>query len=503
MSPDDLLDYIRGISNKEKILTFSLTIILLITPLIVLSSISREKKETRSQAQEISIESLNTKILLNNKTGKKGENKSLLEQRKKQMLKLAKENPREFLSKAIIKETRESFPQDQKALIEEKASLSGELVSYHSDDFDKKVSKKGYMIRTKDIIYGLNIADDSPDKILEAGIVALDPYVLDNQLVAESGNITYQTTFEPSGALGVIPFMVIPINFINDRSRPYTISQIRRTFFGENNSLSEYYSKLSNGRSRIIGDVHSWVELDNVRKGEICEDAGRNQALSETRRIYDAESYRGVIFVFPPQECNWAGIATVGGYPSWSFIDRLEMRTISHEIGHNLNLVHANLVRCHQGGCREFQYGDKSDTMGDSFAGMNNSHLRALRFLRNSSIREFTSNGRYRVYKQGSGSYPQSIKFDIPSDPWDIYIEYRGRKAGYDENVPYPLGAGILIYEWDGHPWHETKLIDITPLDNNPNNLVVRDGQSERLTGITVRQISHDGDFALISIRKN
>jgi hypothetical protein len=90
VSYKDLINDIRGISPKDKIIILSSALLLLFLPLVVFISTKSEKQETRTQAADLTIDSLNTQVLENNRIGGLGgTNRLLLEQRRILMEKLA------------------------------------------------------------------------------------------------------------------------------------------------------------------------------------------------------------------------------------------------------------------------------------------------------------------------------------------------------------------------------------------------------------------------------
>ena len=187
----------------------------------------------------------------------------------------------------------------------------------------------------------------------------------------------------------------------------------------------------------------------------------------------------------------------MGGNPSIAVVGQLDLHGLIHELGHSFGLAHAVVLNCSSGGCW-----DESDVMGMKLANMNPLHLLSLNFIPKSVIKNFTSNGMYRVFKSG-GQFPQIIKIDVPNDSWDVYLDYRNPDLKYNKDVPYPLGKGILIYRWNANPGSYTKLIDITSTDNNVNNLVLTDGKTAGWVYVTIEQIRHTDNYTDIKITKN
>ena len=255
--------------------------------------------------------------------------------------------------------------------------------------------------------------------------------------------------------------------------------------------------------------VANWWELNNFKGEEICVDEGMNRVVNMAKDKYGLDLFDGMIFIFPTQdECDWGGAASLGGNPSYAFINYFDLRPTVHEIGHNFGINHANLLQCDSNGCKNKEYWDESDAMGGgplgmTMANMNSPHLRGLNLKSNNDVKTFTTDGIYTLYKVSSNKYPQIIKLPSPLSLSDTYIEYRGGRFNYDTDVLYPLAKGVLIYSWNGNPRSKTKLIDRTPNDDNLYNLVLLDGKSMVRPFATVKQISHTENYVKLQITKN
>lgn len=507
MSFQELTNDIRNISSKEKIIILSSVLLLLLLPFVIFTATSSQKQETRTQAADISIDSLNTQVLENNRIGGLGgANRLLLEQRRTLMEKLAYDNPQEFLNKVMAPEVRNSFSEDQKGLIEESVNISGNLIVSHTDNFKESIAKTSYQIQTDNSIISIGF-DESPseEEIENVGKISLTGYKIGKRVVGQIQNMIILETKQATAAQIKRQYVVVfPINFTDDRSKPYSIQEIDNIFFGQTDSAKKYFKDLSSGDIILEGQVMNWREL-SFKKDKICNDESKILAAyyAFEQLAYLGIPYDIIAFVHPHLDCGYGGWGTIGANPGIAFINDFNSGVIVHELGHNFGINHANLQRCIYGGCGDIEYGDESDAMGSRLAGMNNSHLRSLGLLANSTVSEFSGNKTYTIYKQGSAYLPQSIKFDMPNDAWDLYFEYRGKRVGIDANVPYDIGAGTVVYKWNGNPSSKTKLIDITPQDSNRDNLVIKDYQSIRLSRITVRQIRHTDNYVKVVITKN
>lgn len=474
-------------------------------PFFIIVSTNNQKQETRSSASDLTIDSLNTEALENNRSGKSIINQAILERRKVQMEELAYSNPSEFLNKAMNVDIRNSFPEDQQNLIEETQDISGKLLIYHSDNLKDDIAKQGYLIQNNQRTYKFIPTSEISEEFAHSGnSITVKGYKLDNIVVASDQNVNIQQDNPSISSLDTKRYLVLPVNFTDDRSRPYTLEQIVNRLFGEDNSLRKYYQDQSNGKIFITGVVYPWNKLD-FSKSTVCDHGDKLIDFAQNRYGDHLNTYKGVIFVFPNLEtCYWAGMSTFGGSPSFSWINNFDLATYSHEIGHSLGINHASLAKCKDETCKYNEYGDKSDTMGYNTASLNAIHLFSLNVLDNSKIKSISEDGVYSLNKLGNKNGPQVLLIlNNYLDPYDnVYLEYRAEKGQYGSRTPYPLSNGILIYRWNGKHDGNTRLIDTTPGDGSRNNLVLQDGDKFNIGNVTIKQISHTSNYAMIEITK-
>ncbi|MBP9838382.1 MAG: hypothetical protein KBC84_06680 [Proteobacteria bacterium] len=507
MNVQGFINYVRNVSIREKIVIASSIVILLFFPIIVLISTSSQKQETRTQAADAAIDSLTAQILENNQVGgRNGTNRFLLEDRNLLMQRLATENPQEFLEKAMSPELRDSLPTNLRFLVEEKTIVKGRLVPVLIDNFDKE-DKLRYFVQNEDSLVSVNFESSPEDDLIEsADQVSITGYKIENSVVASRSDINIDSQMQTLSATGEKKYVAVPVNFIDDRSRPYSTTLIGSRLFCKPRCQSEdsarsYYDTISDGRLKITGDVVGWWE-SSLKKNEFCTKVGQDKLVSQYRLkaskafgIYD-----GIIFISSAKSCS-AG--TIGGDPSIAWIGDPTLKHFIHELGHNLGVHHANELRCSsKNDCFVSDYGDKSDVMGVELARMNGSHLRALNFKVERSVKEFSGNDTYVVHSLYGNSSPQIIKINVPDTKEDIYVEYRGENTGYDRSVKYKLGAGVLVYKWNGNPSSPTKLVNYY-WQTDSGDPVVKDGKTIEISKYSIKLISHDNNSARVKITKD
>lgn len=486
---------------RKIFIVLSLLFILLTIPLAVIYVKDTTPKDSRSQAAEIAVSSLNTQIESNFSGGRTAENTFLLTQRKEQMETLAVTNPTLFLQNVYSSSQRNRFPENQRALIEEQAEISGDLMVVIKDNFEDQISEKELLIKNENGFYSLKTTAEIPEEQAIPGKkVSVNGYRLNNIVVANSSSVNLTGEAVQPLASGIGNFLVVPINFKDDRSRPYTRDEIRSNLFGERNSGKKYYQDVTENRYIFGGSIIPWQESE-IRSESVCDNVNPMANYAYTK--FDLSKYHGVIFVFPKmKDCDWIGAAGMADGIHFVFLSHFNLGTIAHEWGHVLGLQHSDLSKCMSAGCKSKEYGDLSDVMGFKFANFNGPHIISLGIMKASGVKLFTGNGDYTLNKVNGKNVPQVLRIDEAGTARDIYVEFRGSNSLYSSRVPYSINEGALIYRWDGQ-WHSrTTLIDISSGDGNPDNLVLRDGRSVSIGPVQIKQLSHDNNSVKLRVER-
>jgi len=200
----------------------------------------------------------------------------------------------------------------------------------------------------------------------------------------------------------------------------------------------------------------------------------------------------------------------------------LNLRTIGHELGHNLGLYHAKKLECGgdvlSGECYAIEYGDSLDIMGASgvtghFNAFNKDKLQWLTSESVSAqINTVDSNGTFFIepYETNTEQSLKAVKIARGLDSssgeqlW-YYLEYR-QALGFDAYLSsYPtITSGVLFHLATENDLNTSQLIDMTPAsasaDWNDSVLSVGASYTDTEAGITITTDWSDETGASISV---
>ena len=174
-------------------------------------------------------------------------------------------------------------------------------------------------------------------------------------------------------------FAVVLINFTNLATQPWTKATVASAVTGVAPSLKTFYEEESKGRMTIGATVYGWYTIDATTTGcdwRTWHTLGWNAA---TAAGVNLSAFTNVMFIWPQtSECGFAGVGYVPG--SYTYINgTLSVQVMTHEVGHNFGLGHANARNCVVGGTRVTIAADAScttQTYADPFSTMGNNALR-------------------------------------------------------------------------------------------------------------------------------
>jgi chitodextrinase len=287
---------------------------------------------------------------------------------------------------------------------------------------------------------------------------------------------TVQTS---GGAVATAKIAAVLINFTDLHTTPYSTSQVASALSGSSTSVKAFFEEESKGRMTVSGAVFGWYTINatttacNWTNWVTLGTAAANAAGA------NLASFTNVMFIFPnTTQCGFAGLGYVPGTVTL-LNGTLSVQVMTHELGHNYGLGHANAIDCSVSGtrvslssaanCTEKTYADPFGTMGNNALRHNpGSQLGELGWLGASekvvgapgntfTIAPYFSTGATKLVRipRGDGSY-----FDL-----DYRMTY-GAIDTFAAGSPAVSGVMIRLGWGTASPTNSplaTQLIDTTP----------------------------------------
>lgn len=285
--------------------------------------------------------------------------------------------------------------------------------------------------------------------------------ILDNVLFSEE--IIDKSRVE-SKVLGAstdrtLDYLVIPFYFKEDDpttfKQPFTKADIEHQLFNQSNPQSAYnfYLKGSWGKTTVKGTVLDWMQIPESKNqywpstNDCAFDWWSNAVDKILKTKGDYSKYVKRIYIFPTnslclvkfpdtgEKIEWWGKGKINGDKIWVNGVNSAALVYSHEIGHNLGLPHAKLIKCglysidDYDKCSIEEYGNPFDTMGRLYAQFNSVYKRTLQWLSDDSISvEISSDGDYKLDNVDNDTKPEKIslyRIKKGDTNENYYIEFR------------------------------------------------------------------------------
>jgi chitodextrinase len=399
-------------------------------------------------------------------------------------------------------------------------TLTGVLEKTEVDDLNGRSDHDEWTLRTEDGLTQVEFEDGGSDKLAGATVTvtgtrngralhlgsskpgadlkvlrkargggALATYAAEGG----TGGTTAAQTMEQAQSVVNKSFAVVLINFSNLKTQPWTKSQVQTALTGSA-SLKAFYEEESKGRMAITGDVFGWYTIDATTTGcdwRTWHTLGYNAAQAAGANL---TSYTNVMFIWPQtNECGFAGVGYVPG--SYSYLNgTISVQVMTHEVGHNFGLGHANARSCTVSGsrvwlssdanCTTQAYADPFSTMGNNALRHNQgSQLGELGWLSSSekvvgspgntyTITPYFSNGGVHLVRipRGDGTY-----FDL-----DFRMTY-GVFDTFAAGSPAVSGVTIRLGKGTASPTttpQGTELLDTTPSTSDLKDAPLLDGRT-------------------------
>lgn len=347
-----------------------------------------------------------------------------------------------------------------------------------------------YVLHRNQDIYYLNFLDTPPDElqtdakvvIKKAFEIPINSHAKELVLASDSLTILQKVRALPL-SFGPQPTITMLVNFSDNRSQPWTLDYIKNMVFTQ---INNFYLEASYGQTSIVGDAYGWFAL-NLPSTTPCADLPNQmeQLADQAAKNagIDLTKYKRKLYVFPKtSSCSWSGLGTVGGTNTRAFVNgsMSSILVAAHELGHNIGLRHAQALRCAsspiEGSCTESEYGDGSDTMGNSNPGHFNAfqkdRLGWLNYQSSPPITTVTQSGSYFIDAyETKNSRPKALKvLKRAGDSTYYYLEFR-QGIGFDKVLETcsncDFTKGIVFHQ--GNPTTSTpsQLLDMSPGGGN------------------------------------
>ena len=382
--------------------------------------------------------------------------------------------------------------------------LAGRLVVLHSDDFVSGAESEHYAVQLANgTMVDADIASSPAADAMVGRDVELVADAHDTSLVTRSG--PGSTSYTASAPAAVQQTAVVLFNFTNDTSEPWTTSTVNSTVFGATGSVAAYYREVSNGASALQGTVVGWVTVPYSNSN--CAYSTWSNAATAAAHV-DLTPYQHVVFAFPHTTCTWAGLSTIGGKYSW-INGAMTVRTVGHELAHEMGVHHASALNCTSNGvrvafsstCTRHEYGDPFSIMGTGTRHLTNLELAQIGWL--TDIQTLTTSGYYTL-APADASAPTRLLRVARGDGTYLYFELREASGAYDTfptGAPATRGVTVRIAP-DISSRVQSLLIDTTPgtLQYDDASLTVGHSFTDPVSQVTITTTAASTSGATIAV---
>jgi hypothetical protein len=315
--------------------------------------------------------------------------------------------------------------------------------------------------------------------------------------------------------VGTKQLLVIRVDFSDFPGDPVTLTTAQSVA----QSSGTFFEAISYGDTSISHTVSSQV-YRMPRTGASYALAGDNTGLHTDARNaasanYTINLYDRILVVFPNvstsrvpgSRITYGGLASVGGTNSWingsnSFV----LGTVSHELGHNYGLLHANLWKVTDGSpVSDFgntvEYGDPFDMMSsgvitgvtrDQRHHFNMWSKNRMGWLPDTAVTTVTQSGTYRIHRFDSKDVPRDRPLALRVFRDGVRWYWIGLRQNFSSGTLRADGAYVV---WGFNQRLQSQVLDLNTPGVNANDAVLAIGSTftDARFGVSIRPIARGG----------
>ena len=469
------------------------------------------------------------------------------DERRQRLLSMARHYPDEVQRFTIPAEQQRNMPAELVAKLEQPVELEGELevlfVDYESgqhqlrhllktpfgERFELRLAhaqrqwRSGIRVRARGWLLE---SVEGPDAAVQGELVANEEEL---EVIDETDGlpslgeppIEEELAYDLPNTTGAQRTLAILVNFQDKPAdKPWTTTQASSLVFG---TVSDFMRENSTQQTWLTGSVAGWYTIpvnSTVCDGFAIEQQGKAAAQANG---YVLGNYERFLMIFPQNSaCGYSGMGQVGAMPSTSWIhNSMILRTVAHELGHNLGLYHARAIDCGDttlgSSCTIQEYGDTLDIMGYSgtVGHYNGFFKERIGWLGSGNLVNVTSSGSFTLQpSSASTSAAKVLKIykgvDASGKPSYYYIEFR-RPLGFDAQItnrgvvdPNNVFNGVTVRQASPSNGNSVALLDMTPgstfVDMKDAALIGGRSFSDPAAGMTLNTQWADASQTLVSV---
>lgn len=403
------------------------------------------------------------------------------------------------------------LPAELQADIEKPVKLDASIEITHYDDFENKKAIYQYFLRGGNKKYQFYPVTGQP-ALISGSKVRIDGYQLGDKIIAAMGSDTFKVLeAEQPDSVGEQKTLAVLLRFLDSPPEvPFTKEEAYKLIFED--QMQAFYKEASYGKVWFTGDVIGWYTVPRNLKVDGQNLWPRFDGDFDPDGILDfikknninIKNYERLILLtyYPPY---FGGSARVGKSPyfidgEWHNLSEAEIKgldgffeqapgfvkrefkftkldsVLSHELGHNLGVLHANSWECGDskrlyGQCEHIEYGNFYDIMGYGNAALHfNAYFKDVFHWIYPTI-DIVNSGTYTLH-QLEKNYASAGARINPSflNHAPYYLEYRGA-IGFDStlnNSDVAKNQNGLFINWlpRGQPYM-SRLLDMSPHISN------------------------------------